>query len=707
MSKIYFYRQTNNSDCGPTSLRIVLGYWGHFVQNWEITEKVPTQCRGWNLLQYVRASLFFGLKPSVETVYLNNITNINFPIVILSKDHYIVLYKIKKNFFYVADPQKGKVIYSKQEILAQLCDDNKKLICISFSLMPTFEKRGKRINNLQILGKFITYYKTYNIQIFKIAALVLIVGISQAFLPFISRAIIDSGLETSSWNFIVLLLIGNIILVLTNILGTFTQTFLATHISNRVKVSMLDDYFKKLLKMKYATFQKINVGDILQRITDTERIQTFFVFQLFTSIVSILFLITFSGVLLYFNRVLFWLYILFAVLYVLWNSIFLHQRKKLDFNFWNIKSDNNKFLIQMQNHIIDIKGFDYGSTLLNRWQKNIFSLFQQNIRFLNFSQLQDVGSKMLLQTKDLILTYVSCSYVLDGNMTLGTLFAVQYILGFLNSPLYILADLLNQSQLIMISFNRLFDFFEQPDDDYNIGNGFIPKSRNIILRDICYKYPDGSLALNRVSASFQSGYKYGIIGTSGCGKSTLLKMLCGVVEASMGDMYIGNTNMKSIDWNEMRKYLSIVLQENKLIAGSILENIVGDTNSYDENRLIKSVEIACIRTEIEVLPEAYNTLVEGEYKKLSKGQTQRILIARAVYKEADIYLFDEIETGISVPIYNRIIEKIDNYLQDKTRIYVTHRVETLENANLIYAFNNGILIDAGTFNDLKNRGRIG
>lgn len=469
---------------------------------------------------------------------------------------------------------------------------------------------------------------------------------------------------------------------------------------------MLDDYFIKLLSMKYATFLRINVGDILQRITDNERIQAYFIGQLFNSIISTLFLIAFSFILLYFNYKLFIIYTVFALAYIGWNSIFLSQRKKLDFKFWNIKSDNNKFLIQMYNHIVDIKGFNYYDQFLNQWRKNISALYKQNIDFLNFSQLQDVGGKILLQSKDLLLTYLSCSYVLEGQITLGTLFAIQYILGFLNSPLYILAEFMNQTQLIMISFNRLFDFNNQPDDESKTGNQFIPKSRDIILRDIYYRYPDGSIGLNKISVNFQSGKKYGIIGASGCGKSTLLKLLCGIIEPSIGEMYLGSTNIKSIDWNEMRKHISIVLQENKLVAGSILENIVGDTNNYNENRLIKAVETACIRTEIEILPEAYNTLVEGENKKLSKGQVQRILIARALYREADIYLFDEIDDGVSLLVNKRITEKIDKYLQEKTRIYVTHRTESLEDADLIYVLNNGMLIDIGKYNELKERRRI-
>ena len=187
--------------------------------------------------------------------------------------------------------------------------------------------------------------------------------------------------------------------------------------------------------MKYATFLRINVGDILQRITDNERIQAYFIGQLFNSIISTLFLIVFSFILLYFNYKLFIIYTVFALAYIGWNSIFLSQRKKLDFKFWNIKSDNNKFLIQMYNHIVDIKGFNYYDQFLNQWRKNISALYKQNIDFLNFSQLQDVGGKILLQSKDLLLTYLSCSYVLEGQITLGTLFAIQYILGFLNSPL--------------------------------------------------------------------------------------------------------------------------------------------------------------------------------------------------------------------------------------------------------------------------------
>lgn len=705
MARINYYRQPSSNECGPTSLRIILAYYGTYVQEWEITEKFPKQKGGWNFVQYAKAAFSYGLKTEILHLSLSELDKAVMPIVIVAHNHFVVLHKITHKKYHIADPAFGSMIYKEEDFKKQFCNEDLYVV-LQLSKLPSFETKGKEITNVALIKRFGDYFSNYKYIILKALIIALVISASQIMLPFITRAIVDTGIQTSSWSFIEILLFGNVILILANIIGSFTHTYLITHVTNRVKISMLEDYMSKVLAMKYIAFMNARVGDLLQRITDNERIQGFLSGCCLSSFVSFLILIIFSSILLYFNSKLFIIYGIFALIYIGWTAIFLRQRKKLDFDFWNIKSENNKIMIQAYDNVVDIKGFNYVEKYLNKWKRNTLDLFKQNMSFFYYSQFQEVGGNVILQAKDIILTYLSCSFVLDGDITLGTLFAIQYILGTLNAPLYKFADFFNQFQLVMISLQRIANFNNLPDDRPKEGVVFIPKSRDIVLRNVGYRYPDNTVGLVRINMNFSMGKKYGIIGHSGCGKSTLLKLLCGIIPPEIGDMWLGSTNIKSIDWVQLREHISIDLQENRLIEGTILENIAGNTNEYDEDRLIKCVEIARIRDEIEALPDAYNTLIEGDNRKMSKGQAQRLLIARAIYKKADIYLFDEIANCLSPDLEKNIVNRIDSFLADKTRIYVSHRTESLKDSDLMIAMENGMIVDIGKYEELEKKKRI-
>lgn len=705
MSNIVFHKQPFRNGCGPTCLRIILEYYGSYITESEITRYSLLQKDGWNTIQFATAAYHCGLKTEVLSLNIMDLADVDYPIVVQGTMHYIVLYKVKKNRIYVADPAIGKVVYTFDEFEEKYSSD-KSIAVLKFTKLPDFKKNGNVKSNLVLIKTFGAYLVPFKSVLSKAIIIALIVALSQTILPFLTRSIIDVGLQNTAWDFIELLLLGNILLVLANILGTFVHTYLITHITNRIKYSMLDDYMRKLLSTKYAFFIGAKIGDLLQRVSDNERILSFLGGICISSFFALLNIIVFSAILFYFDYKLFLIYLLLSLLYVSWNILFLNQRKKLDYNFWDIKSTNNKLMLQVFNNIIDIKSFAAFQRYVTLWKNNIFDLFKQNMAFFYYSQTQEVGSNIIMQCKNIVLTYVSCKMVLDGNITIGTLFAVQYIIGSLNTPLYQIVEFFNQYQLVMISLNRIYAFNTLPDDNNKEAISFLPKNRNLVIKDISFRYPDSSVALQRVNLAFQIGKKYGIIGHSGCGKSTLLKIICGILEPAVGEIWLGTTNVHALSIDNYRSIFSIDLQESNLFEGSILANIVVDLANYDEDRLIKCVEIAAIRREIERLPQSYNTLIEGDNRKLSRGQAQRILIARAIYKQADIYVFDEIANCLNIEMEKTIISKIDDFLADKTRIYVSHRIESLQNCDLLYYMSNGTIADIGTYNDLTNRQRI-
>ena len=704
MGKIAFYRQTQSNGCGPASLIMLLHYYGISVFESEINKRFPLLKDGWNIPQLIKAASHYGLRltPKLE-IENNDIENAILPIIIATNNHYIVLYKIKNAIYYVADPAFGKIRMSKEEFYARY---NVETIILLFPSITVLNVKAQKTSSLSRLSIIVRYLSQYKGLLLKASGVITFVCISQVIIPFLTRSIIDSGIQSSSWDYIKILMVSYIILIISNLLGTFVHTFIVSNITYRIKTNMLEDYFHKTLSIKYSFFLGIRVGDLLQRITDTERIQAFLSGPLLQSIVSVFFCLGFVCVLAYFSIKLFIIYIIFAVSYILWMALFLSQRKKLDFNFWNLKSENNKLLIQSYDNIIDIKCYKLFNKFYKRWKNNVQLLFKQNLSYFYFTQIQEMGSNFILNTKDIIITFFSCKLVIDGKITIGTLFAMQYILGSLNSPLIKIADFINQCQLLLISLGRISSHNSLPDDKSDELIPFIPRSKNLTLRNVTFIYPDNTIGLNRINCMFPQGKKYGIMGKSGSGKSTLLKVISQLLQPITGDIWLGTTNLKSINFEDYNEIISANLQESQLFEGSILENIVGEMSNYDENRLIKSVEVACIRTEIELLPDAYNTLIEGDYRHLSKGQAQRLLIARCIYKEASIYLFDEIANCLNVNMEQKVIGKIDQLLTDKTRIYVSHRPEGLEDSDFIVVMENGNIIDIDKYDQLIKRNRI-
>lgn len=387
-------------------------------------------------------------------------------------------------------------------------------------------------------------------------------------------------------------------------------------------------------------------------------------------------------------------------------ELFISKRaKKIDLNFWELQSLSNKHIIDIQRCIVDIKTSNLEVQFGNKWRNIIVGQHKQNIRYLKFTQIQEVGSNIISQGKDIALTYVACYFVLHGEMTLGSLFAIQYILGMISAPLTKLAYFFDQTQLTTISLQRIIAFNKQ-EEEVSLEKeriSFIPTFSSVAFNNISFKYSDGTLALRNMSLRFQFGQKISIVGQSGCGKSTVLKILCGLLSPLTGEYYLGTSNSESLNWQLLRrKHFSVLLQENTLFDGTILENIIGNCD-LNEKQLIDAVETASIRRDIEMMPNGYHTMVGNGYKKLSNGQKQRLLIARTIYKNANIYLFDEMANGLSTDFEKKIINKIDEQKKDALRIYVSHRGNALKDSDMIIVMEKGYIADYGTHEELLKR----
>lgn len=697
-----YQRQTFTNDCGATCLSMILEFFGKKIPVWEILEKFPVSKKGWSLHSFLDACCHYGINTNAVPYSHDLISNIKPPYGVLYKSHYIFVHKIDGKKIHVADPRIGKIKYNPEEFVKEIDTDS---IFIQFFCGVDFtEKKNFSVTN--VFRNFINYYIPYKAYLFEILILLFIISFAQAIIPFLSRAIIDSGVESSSWEFIKVLGASIIVLTLTMIGGEFLQTYLVTHICNRVKIQMLNDYLKKSFLIQYIQYLGLNVGDMLQRISDNERVQNFVVSSLMQALTSFCFLIVYAIVLAVFSLRLTIVFIAMIIIYFSWNLLFIQERKNLDFDFWKSKSENNRSIIDSFIHFTDIRLFSLEQLFMNKWKSNLLEILNQNTKYLRYTQLQSVGNQIILQGNNLLLTFFSCYYVISGSFTLGTLFAIQYLIGIMYSPLYNIVDFFNQTQLTYLSLRRIQSFNNLAESPVSRKLSIMPKYKHLYLQGVCYKYPNGKFVLNQIHMKMEYGGKYAFIGSSGCGKSTLIKLLCGLINPVAGKYFIDSINVQSLNVFFLNNLFSVYIQDNSLFNGTIMQNIVGSNSEYNEDRFFKVIEIASIRKEIEELPMAYLTVVGENGISLSKGQQQRILLARTLYKVADIYIFDEITNFLENSRGMNIVEKIDSFLYSKTRIYVTHQLNTIKDSKLIYYLREGYLVDYGSYDDLVKRKRI-
>lgn len=696
-----FYRQQTHSDCGPTALQIVLSCFGVETTVGDMTNNMPCGSEGWTVDELCQAALQQGVYTTVIQCNVDPLSAISehpLPIIVLANGHYFVVYKKGKQKIYLADPSYGKVVLETNDFVQQygMCD----ALIITCSSVHVRDTASKSVTwgAVRCFNYLWSYFRPNSSDIAKLLLLIAVVGIVQSILPFISRAIVDDGLQTLSLSFIKLMAVASVVLMLSSILGIVCQAYIGAFMTYGVKCVMLGEYFDKMCRLSVERLRLYNIGDIMQRLHDSERIQTYLSNVFFASLSSLVFLVIYLAILFYFNTSLFGVAFAISLLFLGQKALFLKERRNIDVSIWGTQTKCNRHIIQSYDSAVDIKMNNLMGHFSVRWNQLVAMLHRQQLALFRFSQVQDALSNLIIQSKDILITYLSCSYVLDGNLTLGSLFAIQYLSGMLNGPLLKLVMFMDQSQIAQISLQRMSVFNNQPDEveanKYGIGV-FVPRHQHITFDQLSYRYPDGTVALRAFTMRFAHGQKIGIVGRSGCGKSTLLKLMCGLLSPTAGDIYIGSANTKSMNWDDLRRSeFSTVLQDNDLFDGTILTNIIC-SEPYNETRLVQCVEMAQMRDDIERMPLSYRTVVGHGGKNLSAGQKQRLLIARALYRDAKVLLFDEMANALPTLMEQRIVDKIDIHRANALRIYATHRAQAIKNADLILVMDNGRLVDMG------------
>lgn len=696
-------------DCGPTCLRMVAKHYGKNFSLQKLRDISGLNREGVSLLGISEAAEKIGFRTAGAKIGLDELKKSEFPLILhWDQNHFVVLYKIKKGSFYIADPSKGLLQYSESEFLkhwgARANNENNEGIVLLLSPAPDFYLQdGDKTQALDFsyLIKYLYRYKALVIQLF---AGLGVGSLLQLVLPFLTQSVVDIGINTRNINFIYIILIAQTMLFIGRTSVDFIRSWILLHISTRINISILTDFLIKLMKLPMLFFDSKMTGDIMQRMNDQKRIESFLTGSTLTVIFSLFNLIVFGFVLAFYNTTIFIIFIVSTTLYSVWVMLFLRKRRSLDFKRFDLSSQNQSAVVQLIYGMQEIKLNNCEQQKRWEWERLQAGLFRFNIKSLKLTQYQQAGAFFINEGKNIIITFLVAKSVVDGQLTLGAMMAVQYIIGQLNSPIEQMLGFIQQFQDAKISLERLNEIREM-DDEEPVDKTFIkelPFDKGISLQNLTFTYPGAGNepVLSNVNLEIPEGKTTAIVGMSGSGKTTILKLLLRFYEPGKGDIKVGNSYLNQVSFRYWRGLCGVVMQDGFIFSDSISKNIAAGDEYPDMMKLKHAVEMANITDFIKNLPLGLNTKIGAEGNGISQGQRQRILIARAIYKNPKYIFFDEATNALDAINEKVIMENLETFFKGRTVVVVAHRLSTVKNADNIVVLDKGVIIEQGTHAEL-------
>lgn len=712
--KFPFYRQLDGMDCGPTCLRMIARYYGKKFSVQQLRENSYIQRTGVNLLGISEAAESIGLRTTgIRTTIDKLKQQSKLPCILhWNQMHFVVLYKIErakgKTYFHIADPAYGLLKYEEEELkkcwISTRQGGVEKGIAMLVETTPQFyETEPIRYEKLS-LWYLLRYVRPYKKMIVQLFLGILGGSILQLIFPFLTQTIVDQGIGHRNMNFIQLILVAQLMLVFSRTLIEVIRRCILLHISTRVNVALISDFLVKLMKLPMRFFDSKLAGDLIRRIEDHRTIEAFLTQSVLNILFSVLTITIFGIVLAIYSWKIFLVFLAFSVFYIGWVKLFMKKRADLNRKNFEQMALNQDNLMQLVYGMQDIKLL--GCERQKRWEwENIqASLFRINLRSLNLGQWQQVGAVLINEVKNILITVMSATAVLNGDITLGIMLSIQYIIGQMQGPVEQFVYFMQQSQDATLSLERLGEIHgkeNEESDSVEVINRVSGKD-SISLKNLQFTYGSekSKRIIKGIDLEIPAGKTTAIVGLSGSGKTTLIKLMLGFYPPTEGSVSVGETSLQRISFKEWRKHCGVVMQEGYIFSDTIANNIAPDADIIDKERLMYAVKMANIKEFIESLPLRYNTRIGSTGQGLSQGQKQRILIARAIYRNPDYLFFDEATNALDTDNEKAIQENLEQFFKDKTVVIVAHRLSTVRNADQIVVLKDGIITERGNHESL-------
>jgi len=772
-----FYKQYDAMDCGATCLRMIAKYYGKNYSLETLREKTYITREGVSLLGISEAAEKIGFRTLGVRLSIEKLLEVPLPCIVhWRQEHFVVVYDMKfkdlkfkdlkfnkfkdskdssgltllrssglEGYVRVADPAHGLITFTIEEFRNQWISTKKEGesegIALLFELSPDFynvedEKQDK--TKFKFILQYLRPYKKLIVQLF----LGMLVGTGlQLIFPFLTQSIVDYGIGNSNVSFVILILVAQLTLYISQTAVEFIRSWILLHITTRINISIISDFLFKLMKLPIGFFDTKMIGDIMQRIGDHHRIQNFLTTSTLNTLFSAVSFVVFTCVLAFYNIKVLAVFLIASVLYVLWITIFLKRRRELDFKRFAQASAEQSNLYQLITGMQEIKLNNCEKQKRWDWENIQAKLFKISIKGLALSQYQQTGAFFINETKNILIAFFSAYAVIKGDMTMGMMMAVQYIMGQLNSPISQFISFIQSAQDAKISLERLGEIHNREDEEDPKANKVTILSRKaeeqksrkaedtlnpnfqkeplvvdnsygltvlrsyglpaISIQNLSFKYnPLSPEVLQNINLTIQEGKITAIVGMSGSGKTTLVKLLLGYYPPTTGEIKVGDVPLGNISQKVWRSHCGAVMQDGFIFSDTIANNIALGVEYIDTQQLFHATHVANIQDLLAELPLAYNTKIGQEGTGISQGQRQRILIARAVYKNPEYIFFDEATNALDANNEKVIMENLNEFFRGKTVVIVAHRLSTVKNADNIVVLEKGRIVEQGTHKEL-------
>lgn len=705
--KFPFTWQSDSMQCGAACLHMICKYWGQEYSLDHLVKLCNIGINGTSLLNMNEVANMLCFKTICKKTDIETLMIAPLPCILhWNKNHFVVLYKVKNDQFYIANPSKGFETYNISDFQHLWIGDDENQNGIAMFMKPTetfFKQKDiekKVFSNLNFLLK---YGKPHYKQFILIIIGLFLVGFLQLVLPFLTQSIVDVGIKERDISLVGLMLLGQLMLVIGRTAIDFARRWVLLHISLRMHIFMIGDFFIKLLKLPMYFFDTKLLGDLMQRMNDHNRLNTFLTQEMLSAAYSTFTFIALTVVLLCYNTVIFFIFLIGSILYILWIIPFLKRRKLIDYEMFEVQAVNSNITYDFITSVQEIKLQNCEEKQKNKWTSAQGLLFDVQLKSLKLQQKLEAGSVLINELKNIVITFTAAVAVIDGQMTLGMMMALLFIIGQLNSPIEQLISFVYSLQDVKISLERIKAIHEKPNEDVECKQRcLVNEMQGIEFSNVSFSYNTQSICktISDVNIHIPQGKVTAIVGTSGSGKTTLIRLMLGYNAIAEGKLLIGGSDINHINKKWWRSKCGVVMQDGFIFSESIAQNIaIGDDNINNE-KLFKAAEIACIKDYVMSLPQKFNTKIGRDGVELSKGQKQRILIARAVYKNPEYIFLDEATNSLDANNEKSIVDNLRNFYEGKTVVIAAHRLCTVRDADQIIVIDKGIIVEVGNHETL-------
>lgn len=715
IQKISFIHQHDSTDCGPTCLRIMSNYYGKDFSLEYLREQSYIGKDGVSLLNTKILAEKLGFETVSVKLDLQTIIEENpLPCILhWNQNHFVVLYKIKKQLFtnklqfYLADPAHGKVVLNQEQFTkAWISSQDEKGIALLLSPTQSFYEQ----ENISMKNKGFSFLWQYihpnKKQLFSLLFFTFFAGFVSLLFPFITQYTVDKGIKNKDISFITLLLFAQLFLLFGQAFTNLLRNFILLKVNTNIGINIISDFLIKLTKLPIRFFDSKSIGDINQRILDHERIEQFLTLNAVSTLFGVFNFIIFSGILIYYSILFFVIFIAGSIVSICWVWLFMKKRKSIDYQRFQVQQQNQDAVFEIISGMSEIKLNNAEQLKIHEWAAVQTKLYEINFKGLKIEQGQEIGSFAITQMKNVLLTFLVAKQVIHDQITFGVMLSISYIIGQMNSPLELLIAFFKQGQDAQISLGRMSEIHNYKNEEIENQTTLINKNSDIILDNISFQY-EGEYSpyiLKDFSLMIPNGKVTAIVGASGSGKTTLLKLLLKFYDVTKGNIIIGNQNLNDINPNQWREKCGVVMQDGFIFSDTIERNITISDKEINMERLINACKMANIFEFIQTLPLGFNTKIGGNGLGVSIGQKQRILIARAIYKNPEFLFFDEATSSLDAKNEKEITDNLEQFFENKTVVIVAHRLSTVKNADQIIVLDGGEIVETGTHEQLvKNK----